>query len=415
MSVVIDHFETLRERFPTWEELESYLTSKEGGALRVVVSESVPTLRVIRYVKGVSDLRSPNLGAGLFRSVVWDTVSNRPVCFAPAKANESAPPLHTAFPSVEEFLDGVMLNVFVTAAEPTVLRLATRTQLGAQNTFYTEKTFEAMFVEGLAATPVRTREALLMHLREAMGTAHTAAFASFVIQHPDHPIVARIPHADVHMVHMGVVTETGGVQVWEQAAQWPAPLRRLQIPRYPVKVLHSEGELTDLMRRTAVQNGPRWQGLVFKDGTGTRWRTRSAAYMNLRALRGAEANTTDRFLRLRKEGKVKEYLNQFRDERNAFWNLETQLRAKTAQVLDAYIAVHKAHTMKFADLPAAYKPAVHLLHVLYLGELRAENQKVQLQNAIQIVNGLKAFEQRRLMDAEDFVTPVIPVASDAAT
>jgi hypothetical protein len=127
----------------------------------------------------------------------------------------------------------------------------------------------------------------------------------------------------------------------------------------------------------------------------------------LRGLRGSEATSTERFLRLRKEGKVVEYLKHYGqevtdgvDERAQFWGLEQQLRKCTSAVYNAYNSVHKAHTLKFADLPAPFQPAVHLMHVEYLTNLRPKKGSVQLAVAIKIVNGLKTFEQRRLMGAD---------------
>jgi hypothetical protein len=302
-----------------------------------------------------------------------------------------------------------MVNAFITAEDPSTLRLVTRTSLGAENKFYSAKTFGTLFDEALAATPVRTRDALMMHLREYMGglVGQTAAFVSFVVQHPEHRIVAKPASPDLHIVHMGTVDAAGLVMVEELAGAWPGPLRRLQITRYPVKQFHSEQEIQELMRRTAVSNGFRWQGLVFKDGAGARWRLRSPSYSMLRTLRGAEAFAVDRFLRLRREGKVVEYLKHYGEERKTFWAYEQALRARTADVLTAYGIVHKAHATKFADLPVAYKPAVHLLHVKFLEELRAKGYKVILRNAVDVVNGLKEFEQKRLLEAEPFIAPAV--------
>jgi hypothetical protein len=128
--------------------------------------------------------------------------------------------------------------------------------------------------------------------------------------------------------------------------------------------------------------------------------------MLLRTLRGAEAFATDRFLRLRREGQMLEYLKHYGEERKLFWEFEQTLRARTADVLAAYEQVHKAHAMKFADLPAAYKPAVHLLHIRFLEELRSKGHKVILRTAVECVNGMKDFEQRRLLMAEAFVAVV---------
>lgn len=408
MSFSIDFFSTLREQFPTWEEMKAHLVTQ---GLRIVEQAAGDKYVIVRAVKGAS--KEPD--AGQFRSVVWDTAANRPVCYAPPKAREGSPPLHTPFALVQDFMDGFMVNAFVTAAEPGVLRLATRTALGAENRFYSDKSFAALFDEALAATPVRTREALTMHLREWMADTQ-AAFVSFVVQHPEHRIVAKHTSPDLHIVHMGSVDTAGVVILDETAATWPASLKRLQISRYPVKQFHSEQEVQDLMRRTAVVNGFRWQGLVFKDDLGARWRLRSPSYQMMRTLRGAEAAPVDRFLRLRREGKVVEYLKHYGEERKPFWAFEQTLRARTADVLAAYEQVHKAHATKFADLPAAYKPAVHLLHVKFLEELRGKGYKVILRNAVDVVNHLKDFEQKRLLAAEAYIAAAAapaPAAEEA--
>lgn len=407
MPVILNHFESLRSNYSTWSELKEHLTSKAGGSIRVVGQDTEQNV-VLRYVKGESSFRTP--GVGMFRSVVWDTVANLPVCVAPVKAEDGAPPLNKTFTSIQDFLDGVLMQVYVTAAEPTVLRVCSRTKIGAGTGFYSSKTFSEMFTECIAATPVRTLDTLLMHLRETMDTVSaSSAFASFVLQHPEHRIVAKIHSPDINMVHMGTVSATGLVTMMEQAAEWPPALRRLQISSYPVKAFGSEDEIQDLMRRTAVQNGFRWQGLVFKDGTGARWRLRSPGYLTIRTLRGSEATEVDRFLRLRNEGQVLEYLKHYGEERKNFWAFESILRERTADILSAYSAVHKAHTLKFSELPAAYKTPVHLLHVEYLNVLRQKKHTVQLNTVIGIVNGLKMFEQRRLLEAAPFVPPE-PVA-----
>jgi len=403
MTYTLNHFEQLCTKYPTWNELKQFLLSAEGGCLRIVESDDSPGFAICRYVKGESDFQKD---AGLFRSVVWDTKANRPVCFAPAKAAIGPPPLTVALASIEEFVDGCMIQAFVTNADRSRLQIATRTQLGGANTFYGKKTFREMFEECLAGTPIRTVDALLETMCASLGESQ-AVFASFVLQHPDHRVVAKVVSPDMHMVHLGTVASDGTVSVNEQGAEWPVALRRLQIARYPVREFALEAEIHDLMRRTAVLNGFRWQGLVFKDGAGKRWRLRSTSYTMLRGLRGSEATTTERFLRLRKEGKVVEYLKHYGQEvsdgvyeRAQFWGLEQQLRNCTSAVYDAYNRVHKAHTLKFAELPAPFQPAVHLMHVEYLANLRPKKANVQLAVAIKIVNGLKAFEQKRLMGAD---------------
>jgi hypothetical protein len=97
-----------------------------------------------------------------------------------------------------------------------------------------------------------------------------------------------------------------------------------------------------------------------------------------------------------------EYLKHYSEERTVFWELEKTLRARTADVLAAYVDVHKAHAVPFKELPAALRPAVFMLHVMWRDKLREKGFAVRLQNAIEVVNNMRDFEKRRLMEATEY-------------
>ena len=139
--------------------------------------------------------------------------------------------------------------------------------------------------------------------------------------------------------------------------------------------------------------------MVLKDGKGGRWRLRNPNYMVLRELRGAEATPLERFLRLRTQGKVSEYLKHYHEERQIFWDLEQQLRKKTKEVFDGYCIVHKSHQKKLGDLPKDIQPFVFRLHSHYLDILKPLGEKVSIKDAIETVNTSAAFEQKRLLSA----------------
>ena len=406
MSFRINHFESLCQRFPTWAELSAHLTSVEGGSLRIV--DCAP-YAVVRYVKGQEGV------ADIFRSVVWDTETNRPLCVAPPRAKEGLPPLARQLSATEDFVDGVMMNVWV--GPDGVMRVATRTQIGGNNTFYGVKSFGQMLEDCVAASPLKTMDTLANTLNELRAEQNMASvFVSLVLQHPDHRIVAKIQNPGLNVVHVGMVDAAGGVSMAERATNWPQALARLQIPSYPVRVFSTEQEVQDMMRRTSVQRGWRWQGLVFKDGAGGRWRLRTPTYTLMRELRGSEAAAIDRFSRLRADNKVMDYLKHYAEDRDLFWTFEQKLRARTADVLAAYVDVHKAHAVKFKELPEALRPAVFMLHVMWRDELRTKGFTVRLQNAIQVVNSMRGFERVRLINAEPYVAvssrPTEPVEAD---
>ena len=98
-----------------------------------------------------------------------------------------------------------------------------------------------------------------------------------------------------------------------------------------------------------------------------------------------------------------EYLKHYGEDRPVFWEFEQRLRVVTGDVLTAYTDVHKAHSVAFKDLPGALKPAVYLLHLKWRDELRPKGFSVRLQNVIDVVNKLRGFEKKRLMEAAPYI------------
>jgi hypothetical protein len=394
MSFTIDTFAALSKSYATWSELKQFLESKEGGQLRVVEQDAVA---VIRYEKGTKT----EVNVDQYRSVVWDMSGNAPLCIAPFRAHEGPPPIKTAFSSVEDFVDGFMMNAWVTNG---TLQVATRTRVGGDNTFYSEKTFGQLFDECLGKTSLKNRDGLKTCL-EALRSAEnaTSAFASFVVQHPEHRIVAKAPSPLLFTVHTGCVMADGTVNISERSVHWPEELSSLRISTYTQKSFEKEDEVEVLLRGVAAQRGWRWQGLVFKDGKGGRWRMRTPTYTLLRQLRGSESTALERFFRLRAQRKVVDYLKHYKEESDEFWRYEETLRARTSDVFSAYVDVHKAHVVTFKDLPTALQPAVFLLHTKWRDELRPKGFSVRLQNVIEVVNALRPFEKKRLMDMEPYV------------
>jgi hypothetical protein len=394
MSFTIDTFAALSKSYATWSELKQFLESKEGGQLRVVEQDAVA---VIRYDKGTKT----EVNVDQYRSIVWDMSGNGPLCIAPFRAHEGPPPVKTAFSSVEDFVDGFMMNAWVTNG---TLQVATRTRVGGDNTFYSEKTFGQLFDECLEKTALKNRDGLktcLEGLRSAENA--TSAFASFVVQHPEHRIVAKAPSPLLFTVHTGCAMADGTVNISERSVHWPQELSSLRISTYTQKSFEKEDEVEVLLRSVAAQRGWRWQGLVFKDGKGGRWRMRTPTYTLLRQLRGSESTALERFFRLRAQRKVVDYLKHYKEESDEFWRYEEALRARTSDVFSAYVDVHKAHVVVFKELHTALQPAVFLLHTKWRDELRPKGFSVRLQNVIEVVNTLRPFEKKRLMDMEPYV------------
>ena len=246
----------------------------------------------------------------LLRSVVWSKKTNRPVCVGPRKAVEGPPPLNTTL-RVENFLDGVMINVFATLSEGVITHgLASRSQFGATTGFYSKKSFAEMFQDALGTRTLET----LMQGYPLPTVEFPSVCVSFVLSHPEHRVVSkpsepRITPVEVHRIHI-----TGSLEPIATNATYLTDIS-----------FYSEQGGENFFRDELQRHGWTWQGVVFRDGSGARWRMRTPTYSYLRELRGNDADPKMRFLRLRAKGTMKEYLKHYTEERQAFWVFEQEV------------------------------------------------------------------------------------------
>lgn len=384
MSFQVTVFKKLREAYPTWEALKTYLTSEQAGTFHVRDCENTP-FAIIRYKKGETNL-SLLEDAHWLRSVVWHKEKHLPVCVAPRKANAGPPPTGSPL-TVEEFYDGVMVNVFKCVGDSKT-HITTRSQYDASSSFYCIKSFKTLFEE--AVPDIQT-------LVDNATENYPANYTSCVLQHPENRIVATTPKPIVFSVETGRISADGTVDIVARC-----------IGVKPV-VFETEKDAHELIRKDAIQRGWRWQGHIFRDDSGNRWRMRSSTYTYIRTLRGNDAKVADRFLRLRAAGSITEYLKHYAEERQIFWEYETALRDKTRQIYDGYVSVHKSHEKKLADLPQPDKTVVFKLHAHYLAHLREQKKPLRIQDAIDLVNALPLWEQALLLSSAP-VTVAVTVA-----
>lgn len=384
MSYSISDLSNLKQEYPTWDALRTYL---EAEQFRIV---NGGRYAILRYVKSKTNKQNPHIR--WLRSVVWDTHLHLPVCVAPPKAEVSEIPTGDQSLTIQDFLDGTMVNCFRTVDDPTTLHLATRTQLGANGTFYSTRPFSALFDDALKE--MRLTHADILSMLPFPTQEQPASFASFLLQHPEHRIVARIWIPKLYVVHIGTV-KSDGVFTMSETLHTTYP--KLAISPYPMTGFATKTDLAAYFDSVCAFKGGFFQGLTFKDSTGHRWRLRNPNYEHLRNLRGGEAEDMARFLRLRVERKIKEYLTHFAEDYDRFWSFETKLRSATEQIYHSYQTVHKLRLQPLSQLPKEIQPFVFRLHSHYLNILKPRNEVVRKKDAVEVVNSSPAFELRRLL------------------
>jgi hypothetical protein len=366
----ITTYKNLIDRFATSEALFAHLKSAEGGGLMITVPEFTADnpLAVITYNKEKSNMAHADVE--YFRSVIWNLRENRPVCVAPSRGRKFAD-VEAAAPAtftVEDFVDGVMLNMFHHAG---VWRLTTRSRLDADSSFYGKHTFADLFWETLRNAGLRG---------EDFSTSHCY---SWVLQHPDERVVVAPPYGiakltlvEAAQIHAdGAVTVTAGAAALRAADFVPARAKTLLLEE------HTLTSLADVKARVEAWGrrfGGQWQGLVVKaagpDGQPRRWKLRSAQYDAARQLRGNQANRVYRWMELWGK-KLEDYLRLFPEERTDAEAAIAAFKACTQELYDLYQKVYRRRELPLGKAPQKYRKLLWDAHQANAGAYFANTRK----------------------------------------
>lgn len=331
-------FSTLIREFPNSEELLAWLRSPAGGSLIVRESED-PDLVLIHYDKNRKPtIKTPH--SALFRSVIWNRRTNRPVSVAPPRSRGLDALPADAAPGqliVEDFVDGVMVNQF---HDGTRWRLATRTRLDAGGHFFGSRSFAELFRETAAMVGLKEED------------LDPACSYTWVLTHPEERIVVR-PHYGIPRL-----TLVQTVHVSPEGFIGFCTRDTLQLLSFAPTLYPDLQTKEDVRAAVEVRGsvaGAGWQGLVVKLWDGRRFKCRSKEYMVARQLRGNQATLAFTWLERWAEGRLTEYLSVFPEERVSATATVTRFKALTQEVADQYRRVYQAHACRLGEAPAHFR------------------------------------------------------------
>lgn len=378
-------FSSWSANYKTWPELKAWLQTSEPG-IDIIESEdsAYAILRNSKEKEGEAAIAEDAVSetAQLCRSIIWDTEENLPCCVAPfaARRDQKIPsdvPLR-----LEDFVEGVMINVFRARGDAET-HVTTRSKLDADGTFYSERSFRELFEEAMDE-----KHTSLDHIEKIIGSPNNDVFATFmtlVLAHPEHRVVRSVEKANLWAIYRGTVSNDGTVTFYTEdlPVSW----------RPKTYSLNFKGEFADLKAKFHEIKGSKpwyWQGLVIHDGL-QRWRFRNVEHDRVRRdLRGTESNSFGRFLRLRSQKRVQEYLRIYNEDNSDFQGYESDYRRLTKTLYTWYCKVHKEHSINFKSLPKSVQPLVFDLHKFYLSDLRPVNKKLYMTDIIDwIISYLK--------------------------
>jgi hypothetical protein len=330
--------------FTTADELFAWLRSPAGGSLMVRETEDSP-YAIIYYDKKKSNMALPHVQ--MSRSVVWDKVNNKPVCSAPAHGRKFGQAVDDKLENfiVEEFIDGVMINMFY---DPLTAqwRLATRTQLDATGRFFSARSFAEHFWETFAERGYKVED------------LDKASYYSWVLQHPAERIVVSPMY--------GIATLT----LVASSSPVSDLLNVVRPIRYTLKTLEDVKEFVDTNGR---REGTRWQGVVVKplEGSSTPWairyKLRSNEYDEARHLRGNQAKRAYIWLERWEQGSLSAYLRNYPEEQCDANSVINAFKAATQELHDLYMKVYRQKSLPLGKAPQKYRKLLWDAHKANVG------------------------------------------------
>jgi hypothetical protein len=349
-------YKTLIDAYPTSEALFTHLQetaklqvrTKRPSTEHVVIVDAARPMALIHYDKETSDMTSPLPSA--FRSVVWNMLTNRPVCVSPVRGlalDASAAEVPAPFVA-EDFVDGVMINQFYDGER---WRAATRTQLDATGGFYGKTPFAELFADTFVASGLKLDE-----------LDKTICY-SWVLQHPKERVVVAAPYGvpRLFLVEASRIAADGTVSILSVAE------RRTAIPLAGsagdklVPAVHDLTTLAAVRERVAAWGrrlGAGWQGIVVKTADGARYKLRSDQYNEARHLRGNQSKLAYLWLERWSEGKINQYLRQYPEEQHEAEAIVNRFKTVTQEVHDVHQAIYKRREYPLGRASRKYRKLI---------------------------------------------------------
>ena len=337
---------------------------------------------IIKYNKPVANTNNLYNHIKYYRTQVVEASTNDIVCVGPCKSI----PYNTFVTMVnnnddivfEEFIDGVMINLFYT---DTGWEIATRSTVGGHTRFYFEEegmTFNEMFYDAVS------------HNNINLDLLHTEYCYSFVLQHPRHRIVVPVDSPTLYLVEAYKINDNKirMANIHTELLLSDVLESKLLIP----KVFKFDNPDDAVKHYNHYTGDYSTMGVVLKDyKQQLRTKIRTPAYIQVKLLKGNQPNKQYLFVSLYKTNSVNEYLTYFPEDYDLFTVLKNSLHKYTNDVYNSYVQCFILKNKHINEYPPHVKYSLSQLHTHYLERLRPNNLSISHKR---VVNWVKIQEDR---------------------
>ena len=334
---------------------------------------------------------------GLLRSVVVNQ-HNQVVCFAPPKSYsydsfiKKYPDMTRNNIVVEEFVEGVMINVFWDKSFGLMgaWEIATHYSVGGSQTIDPSgKTFRELFLEAVKENHVD------------MDLLEKSYCYSFVLQHPELSTVTLFRSMQLYLVEVYEITQTENqtvlvfplnIHITECCA---SILRESKIKTPKIYHVSNYEEVKQLY---ASRNTPyHIMGVVMKHNkTGERCKCGNPVYNYVKQMQGPKFLVQYQYLTMRKAGKVPEFFKLYPEHKKDCSYFRDQLHLYTKTLHENYLRCYVKKDMSLSKFPIEYRSHMTKLHRMYVDEWKPISECVSIRHVMRYVNEM---DSQLLMDS----------------
>lgn len=307
--------------FNNAQDLYEWLRSDAGLEVR-----SFDNYAIIHYDKTKSKMEMPHVQQS--RSIIWDTEANRAVCVSPGRGFKCSESQEGKVVCVEEFVDGVMVNMFWDRFQGR-WRIATRTVMDGFNNCHGTRSFHELFIETFGLKRLDL---------EGEGDFKKQCWYSFVLQHPEERIV--------------VTTGTPELKLVDTNDENISPLLATLLPRQFTGL----NTIEDVRRFVKENDNVNFQGVVFYlEGVNRRFKMRTDAYEFARCFRGNQSKLPYIWLNLYSTDRLDQYLEIYPEEAEQSSAIVARYLDCVAEMSVLIDRLLVAHTLNWWDVSRKYK------------------------------------------------------------
>ena len=390
LSALLNTSEENSDEFPVLLKLNKKRVRSKCGT----------TYQIIRYDKDFLSF-DLYLDLGMYRSIILNLDTKKVVAMAPPKSlqleNQTFKGIDFKDIQVQEFVEGTMINVFWDDSN-NIWEISTRSSIGANVKFYQgkdTKTFKQMFEETLES----------IGEKDLFNKLNKNLMYSFVIQHPENRIVTPFNEPNLYLIDVYQFShEDDSISVKSYNVQNPelndkeqeilndvVKDSNIKLPKI-YSEYNSVDDCVSYFRSGSVSYDI--VGAVFKHlHSNIRSKVRNPVYEEIRHLKGNYPKKQYRYLALRKSGKMMEYLNIFKEDKEDFSHYRGLCHTFTNRLYNYYVDCYIKKKKELRYYPFQYRTHMMALHKLYVYRLKPDGNYIRKHHVFHYFNLLHPSQQ----------------------